>query len=265
MTKTYSPYINHFIQPDSIIPNPANPQSLNRYSYANNNPLNYTDPTGHFQQVANSSTCLGDHCATVEELDGLYKKGQEDKKWKEENGCVWVSPMGICTGPGGDYVQNERNDTEAEDALRYTENTVIAVTAVYTGVTCFGPGLCADLAYQGFNRLAVGCLRLTLCAKLIGVEAGVTVLGKSFAGEETPRYARIGRLLENARVLWGPGWNPQKQYDFMSETLSSGQPVFLANNYENFPGSILYEEVTTLLENGWTMVLNTFIYPPPTP
>jgi hypothetical protein len=26
---------------------PANPQALNRYSYVQNNPLKYTDPTGH--------------------------------------------------------------------------------------------------------------------------------------------------------------------------------------------------------------------------
>ena len=31
-----------------VIPNPANPQSLNRYSYTLNNPLRYTDPSGHF-------------------------------------------------------------------------------------------------------------------------------------------------------------------------------------------------------------------------
>jgi len=27
---------------------PANPQALNRYSYVQNNPLRYTDPTGHW-------------------------------------------------------------------------------------------------------------------------------------------------------------------------------------------------------------------------
>ena len=29
----YSPYLNRWIQPDTIVPDPANPQSLNRYSY----------------------------------------------------------------------------------------------------------------------------------------------------------------------------------------------------------------------------------------
>ena len=29
------------------MPNPANPQSLNRYSYCLNNPLRYIDPSGH--------------------------------------------------------------------------------------------------------------------------------------------------------------------------------------------------------------------------
>ena len=38
--------IGRFIQPDSIVPDPMNPQSLNRYSYVFNNPLRYTDPTG---------------------------------------------------------------------------------------------------------------------------------------------------------------------------------------------------------------------------
>lgn len=42
-----SPYINHFIQPNSIVPNPANPQNFNRYEYVINNPVNLIEPDGH--------------------------------------------------------------------------------------------------------------------------------------------------------------------------------------------------------------------------
>jgi len=45
--RMYDPELGRFISPDSIIPNPADPQSLNRYSYVYNSPLKYTDPSGH--------------------------------------------------------------------------------------------------------------------------------------------------------------------------------------------------------------------------
>jgi hypothetical protein len=51
-----SPYINHFLQPDTIIPKLINPQSLNRYGYTYNNPVRYADPSGH--RVCNEENCL---------------------------------------------------------------------------------------------------------------------------------------------------------------------------------------------------------------
>src|SRR5439155_10868622 len=43
----YDPGLGRFIQADTIIPDLANPQSYNRYSYVANNPLRYVDPPGH--------------------------------------------------------------------------------------------------------------------------------------------------------------------------------------------------------------------------
>ena len=46
----YDGALGRFISPDTIVPEPGNPQALNRYSYVLNNPLRYTDPTGMFSE-----------------------------------------------------------------------------------------------------------------------------------------------------------------------------------------------------------------------
>jgi RHS repeat-associated protein len=43
----YDPVSAHFTQADTIIPKIKNPKSLNRYSYTYQNPIKYTDSTGH--------------------------------------------------------------------------------------------------------------------------------------------------------------------------------------------------------------------------
>ena len=43
----YDPQLGRFIQPDPTIQRPGDPQDLNRYTYARNNPLANVDPTGH--------------------------------------------------------------------------------------------------------------------------------------------------------------------------------------------------------------------------
>jgi RHS repeat-associated protein len=43
----YNPVLGRFISADPIVPSLGNPQTLNRYSYVENNPVNLIDPTGH--------------------------------------------------------------------------------------------------------------------------------------------------------------------------------------------------------------------------
>ena len=43
----YLPEVGRFISPDSIVPEPGNAQSYNRYSYSYNNPVKFSDPSGH--------------------------------------------------------------------------------------------------------------------------------------------------------------------------------------------------------------------------
>ena len=46
-SRWYDPYLNRFLSPDSIIPDPGNTGAYDRYAYVENNPLNNTDPIGH--------------------------------------------------------------------------------------------------------------------------------------------------------------------------------------------------------------------------
>jgi len=45
--RLYDPVLGRFLSADTIVPSPGNMQAFNRYSYVLNNPLLYTDPTGH--------------------------------------------------------------------------------------------------------------------------------------------------------------------------------------------------------------------------
>ena len=46
--REYGPYLNQFIQPDTIVPDPRIPADWNKHTYARDNPINYTDPSGRF-------------------------------------------------------------------------------------------------------------------------------------------------------------------------------------------------------------------------
>jgi RHS repeat-associated protein len=43
----YDPALHRFIQADTVVPDPNNPQSLNWFTYVNSNPARYFDPKGY--------------------------------------------------------------------------------------------------------------------------------------------------------------------------------------------------------------------------
>jgi RHS repeat-associated protein len=55
--RLYDPLLGRFASADSVVSNPFNGQAFNRYSYATNNPLNATDPSGHMPSCAQTIGC----------------------------------------------------------------------------------------------------------------------------------------------------------------------------------------------------------------
>jgi len=91
----YDSTLGRFIQPDTIVPNPGDPQSLNRYSYVGNNPLRYTDPSGHgycedLDCVVKTDARTG-HLAGLGDKWGIAMTGP----WESEN--EWMVYEGVRT------------------------------------------------------------------------------------------------------------------------------------------------------------------------
>ena len=70
--RMYDSYLNRFIQPDTIVEAPYNPQEWNRYSYVLNNPIILVDPAGHQALAAAELLVLGTFVA-VGAFALLYK------------------------------------------------------------------------------------------------------------------------------------------------------------------------------------------------
>ena len=67
----YLPATARFLTPDSLIPDPTKPQSYNRFSYVENNPLKYIDPSGHCTQYAEDNleeynNCINQWAALIQ-------------------------------------------------------------------------------------------------------------------------------------------------------------------------------------------------------
>lgn len=63
--RSYSAELGRFTSPDSIVPNFNTPQSLNRYSYVNNRPINFKDPSGHMQVEDDGVSCATSLCVST--------------------------------------------------------------------------------------------------------------------------------------------------------------------------------------------------------
>jgi RHS repeat-associated protein len=84
--REYDPILARFLSPDPFIQAPQNMQSMNRYSYTWNNPLNATDPSGY-------NTCGSDpYCAEIH--------GRAPNPWDEQFISGPVRERWGMAGPG---------------------------------------------------------------------------------------------------------------------------------------------------------------------
>jgi hypothetical protein len=102
----YSAGMGRFMRPDNIPGNLMNPQSWNKYAYANNNPVNFNDPTGH---IAGGGNIFG-----LQPPPGAYWDGGIGSWWLNEakgssDADVVNGIFGAGSAPLGSFSQSASN------------------------------------------------------------------------------------------------------------------------------------------------------------
>ncbi len=102
-SRAYDPALGRFLQADTVVPSLSDPQALNRYTYAGNNPVRFIDPTGHDRWAADES---------FYEVDPTYYYPPSDPEppvrdnWETESWATvpYVSPEDAASMDAADVV-----------------------------------------------------------------------------------------------------------------------------------------------------------------
>jgi len=134
----YDPEIGRFITPDTIVQAPFNPQTLNRYTYCNNNPLNYVDPSGHFPWIA---AIIGAIIGAL--TGGLSANAAGGELWQ---GILFGAVFGFATGALGYNVGNIMSDAFLNSGNVITAFEGAIATGMEFGIGAIGPGMASGFA-----------------------------------------------------------------------------------------------------------------------
>lgn len=211
----YVPEVGRFASPDTIVPDPSNPQSYNRYSYSYNDPVNHTDPTGHDPAWCNDpyDGGGGSECGSLVTYSVAYGAGVQ---WSYEEmlavmygahmmnykfmrygysfkgvygGSVDFKKTGISADNLGEAVSKRKISVNEVSGVGITSETAGSMWAAHELGHAFNyalsPNTTDNLSYgQGMIDIA-----------LEGVYAG----GERIAGSSTQSYADGNAYVRTAR------------------------------------------------------------------
>ena len=139
----YASSMGRFMTPDPsglAYASIANPQSFNLYSYAQNNPLKYTDPTGLFCYYGDTGGGAQQDADNADSSQWDYHSSQSECETADENGNkgVWTNDDFTHPDANGDMVDDDgrpelytigAHTPIPDDIMNAVQNTLSAVQA----------------------------------------------------------------------------------------------------------------------------------------
>ncbi len=228
----FMPEVGRFLSPDTIVPDPKDPQSLNRYAYTMNNPIRYSDPTGHYAFEENPddpNIVYPDNYSTPVRCSGSCYPDWND----ENNNSPWWTPIAALYGPAMAY-------GIIPELVVFLPSTTIATEAVCTDGDCG-------------NEVKLGLDSFSEAAKF-GIKT-FKELGKLTKGQGLQRHHIIEKRFINVV-------NTEKVNEFLSVALTPEEHQAFTNawrsliGYNNSIGSLTTRTATQ--NDVWVAAQNIY-------
>ena len=168
--RLYDPAVGRFLSPDPYVPNVTNSQDFNRYSYARNNPMVYTDPDGEWIHLVIGAV-FGGVINVAMNADKINNTGQFFKYFgigaaagaigagvgtgimtASSGASFWAgfvgSPQGISTILGAGYTSSFINGAASGAGAGFSSGFTLGFGNGLAGGQSFGESL-GQGAYQG--------------------------------------------------------------------------------------------------------------------
>jgi RHS repeat-associated protein len=195
----YDPEIGRFISPDPVFGDVANPQALNPYVYADNNPVNFRDPLG-----------LKSATAIVYPPGAVNENGVKSRVGHGFWVLIYDDGTPIRQGRYPDGVHD--NDLIFPGAVSYTWAATDVQIDQILGDVCKG----------GYWGVAGNCID--------GIERGLKILDVSH-----PSFNILGISCPNKAIMWMESLNNRSDY---KDAIQQGKNFIWDPDHQSLPGPI---------------------------
>jgi RHS repeat-associated protein len=236
----YDPSLGRFASPDSVIPDPGNPQSWDRFAYSSNNPVNYTDPTGHM------AIADGDQGPNLKQSYNAIEEAliKNHRTWDQlPEGYKDVLKRAGYNPATFDQTELAKNG--ATDVSWSLEDPFNQAYLLFSGVTV---GLTA-----GISRLIAPSVTTCVAIDCVDkIQSGITVLGYS---EDVEFYTGVNvNVLHNVADYTWEGTN----IPFLDDAMARGDTFVFVSDFLEHPFRTFPREVHHILEAGYDKVVDLF-------
>ncbi|MCK9506520.1 MAG: RHS repeat-associated core domain-containing protein [Porticoccaceae bacterium] len=274
--RVYDAEIGRFLSADPFVQDSTNLQALNRYSYVQNNPLSYTDPSGYFLKSLFKKVGKALSNAWQSIWDGAIKPVLQKigRAFAEVPGLSAFAAAVACTaGPwtcatvGKFMLGLNAAITAANGGTLGQIVTDLAIGGVAFGIPGMGDGLAGQLNGVIKNELASVMVMGGIVSKAMGgkfidgmkgaaIGAAAGAIGRGYGSAKQAGVSILGEITHELRVLAGA--RPPASAGIVGiELLNSGQQMAVSAPQVIAPPQLFYRAAPQQSTGGWEAGLMT--------